>query len=343
MSPASTVNTSAGAYGLFAISRVGVASGRRFFGAIDWYNRGADWLIATQQPNGSWDQPDERFPPSMFAGTQLGPAVSRVCSSSPVVFSKLEYTLPAGAGKLLPCQQWNQRACRICWTSPTGWACSSETRLNWQVVNFSSTTEAMHESPILFIAGSAALSFTDEQRAKLRQFVEEGGMIVGNADCDSPAFAESFVKLGQGLFPAYEFRELPATHPIYANEQYRASKFRRPAHIRGLTNGVRELMLLPAGDASRAFEHHNETLRPETYQLFSDITLYAMDTSGLERKGKTYFVQEKSQCAADHYTNHQAGPASIRRQLGSRTGRLAALWRRCSTTPLKKSRCRQRR
>ena len=135
------------------------------------------------------------------------------------------------------------------------------------------------------------MSFSDEDRGKLRQFIEDGGMIVGNADCENAAFSESFQKLGQELFPAYEFRELPASHPIYANEQYRAAKFRRPPRVLGLSNGVRELMLLPAGDVSRPFQRHNEALQPDAYHLFNDIVLYAMDTSGLTRKGNSYIVQ----------------------------------------------------
>ena len=97
-----------------------------------------------------------------------------------------------------------------------------EHRFNWQVVNLSSTGEALHDAPVMVISGNEALSFDDGDIVKLRQFIEEGGMIVGNADCDSAAFSKSFEKLGNSLFPAYEFRELPANHPIYTNEQYRA-------------------------------------------------------------------------------------------------------------------------
>ena len=93
-------------YGLFAISRVGVASGRRFFGTIDWYPRGADCLVATQQPSGSWVWPDPRFPPSSVRHA-IG-LLFLAYGSSPVVVSKLEYTLPAAAGQPTAAR-WNQR------------------------------------------------------------------------------------------------------------------------------------------------------------------------------------------------------------------------------------------
>jgi len=269
-------------YALFAISRVGAASGLRYFGTVDWYQRGADFLVATQQPNGTWIS----GPPG---GTPLG-LLFLAYGSSPVVVNKLRYSKPAEAGKT-PIEQWNQRPQDL--LNFVDWMGRRlETRLNWQVVDLASPAQAMHDGPILAICGARALSLSDEERATLRRFVEDGGMIVGNADCDSEKFSKSFVELGAQLFPAYGFRELPATHPIYTSEQYPASKFRRPVHVQGLSNGVRELMLLPSADLSRAFQHRNEKTAPNSYELFDDIVLYAMDTSGLERKGNSYFVTE---------------------------------------------------
>src|SRR5262249_41580805 len=43
------------AFNLYLLERVGTASGRRYVGAIDWYKRGADAIVHTQQANGSWN------------------------------------------------------------------------------------------------------------------------------------------------------------------------------------------------------------------------------------------------------------------------------------------------
>ena len=187
--------------------------------------------------------------------------------------------------------QWNQRPQDL--LNFTDWMGHQlEHRLNWQVVSLSSAIDAMHDAPILFIGGNQPLNFAEEERAKLRQFVEEGGMIVGNADCDSRAFSESFMKLGAELFPTHEFRELPATHPIYTNEQYKAVRFKHPMRMQGLSNGARELMLLPSADVSRAFQNRSASLQADVYDLFDDIVLYAIDISSLSRKGDTYLVRE---------------------------------------------------
>ena len=78
-----------------------------------------------------------------------------------------------------------------------------ERDLNWQIVNLKVPVEELHDAPILYIAGNQALDFTDDEQAKLRQFVEQGGMILGNADCGSPTPSpNSFRKLGKKLFPS---------------------------------------------------------------------------------------------------------------------------------------------
>ena len=87
--------------------------------------------------------------------------------------------------------------------------------------------------PILYISGSEALNFSDDEIEKLREFVEEGGMILGNADCGSEAFSKSFVNLGRKLFPKYEFRELPPTHIIFTDEQFKATKWKVQAEGAG--------------------------------------------------------------------------------------------------------------
>jgi hypothetical protein len=269
-------------YALFAISRVGAASGLRYFGNVDWYQRGCDYLVHSQHADGNWVT-------SIPAGTPLG-LLFLAYGSAPVAVEKLDFALPSEPG-IPTVAQWNQRPQDL--LNFVDWMGRQlERRINWQVVSLSSPVEALHDAPVMMIEGSRPLNFSDDDRARLRQFVEDGGMIVGNADCDSDNFSNSFLKLGKELFPAYDFRDLPTTHPIFTNEQYRASKFRGRMRVQGLSNGVRELMLLPSADLSRAFQHRNELIALDQYQLFDDIILYAMDKSGLEQRGNAYIVED---------------------------------------------------
>ena len=128
-----------------------------------------------------------------------------------VMMNKLDYR-PAGGDKGRE-PTWNQRPRDV--ANIARWVGKQrEKDLNWQIVNLRAPVEELHDAPILYISGRDALTFTAEEEAKLRQYVEEGGMILGHADCGNKSFADSFKNLGQKLFPAYEFRELPSTHPI---------------------------------------------------------------------------------------------------------------------------------
>src|SRR5213078_3623983 len=41
---------------LYAVERVGVAGGLKYFGGIDWYAKGAAWLLAKQLADGSFGE-----------------------------------------------------------------------------------------------------------------------------------------------------------------------------------------------------------------------------------------------------------------------------------------------
>jgi len=143
---------------------------------------------------------------------------------------------------------------------------------------------------VLYIAGSQELSFTPEEEAKLRQFVEDGGLFLGNADCNSRAFIGSFTKLGQKLFPSTEFRDLPDTHPLLTNEQYHRSLFKIKPGLQGLSNGSRELMILMTTDPARIWQTPYDG-RLEPYALGADILLYSFDKKGLRNRNVTYTIR----------------------------------------------------
>jgi hypothetical protein len=274
------VMTEGNYYTMYGIERIGVASGRKYFGSLDWYARGADTLVKRQAKNGCWGND---IPNTCFAMLFL----SR--GSAPIMINKLQYETPrAEAGAV---NVWNERprdAANLArWTGR-----QLEHDLNWQIVNMEVSPDDLHDAPILYASGSQQLAFSPKKLEKFREFVEQGGMILGNADCAKPEFVKSFIRFGADLFPKYEFRQLPPTHPIFTHEQYRADKWRVRPNIMALTNGVRELMvLIPDADASRAWQTRTVTTREEMFQLGADIFLYAVDKKNLLSKGRTYIVK----------------------------------------------------
>jgi len=270
-------------YTLYGIERIGVASGLKYFGTMDWYRDGADAFVRRQAKDGNWgDVPNTSFG-----------ILFLVRGRAPVVMNKLEYEIDTAGDKATPAH-WNQRhrdAARLVkWMSK-----ENERYLNWQIVNLKVPIEDLHDSPILYLAGDQLLNFSKDEMAKLQQFVEQGGMILGNADCNSNVFATSFRKLGTKLFPSYEFRDLPADHPIYTLEQFPRAKWRSKPQVLGLSNGARELMILiPNGDPSKFWQMEVVGGREEFWQLPDDIFLYSIDKQNLRTKGDTYVVKLNS-------------------------------------------------
>ncbi|HEV7298791.1 MAG TPA: prenyltransferase/squalene oxidase repeat-containing protein, partial [Tepidisphaeraceae bacterium] len=87
---------------LYAVERIGVAAGVKYIGGVDWYQKGADWLLKKQGKSGSW------------SGTGIGTGAPHQNTAfamlflargrAPLVMNKLDYsTDPAKPAA------WNQR------------------------------------------------------------------------------------------------------------------------------------------------------------------------------------------------------------------------------------------
>src|SRR5205085_8433684 len=93
-------------YGLFGIERIGVASGYKYLGNVNWYDDGANYLLKDQKQNGGW---------SGTINTALA-MLFLVRGRAPVLMNKLEYTIAgpaarAGANAAARTSEanWNQR------------------------------------------------------------------------------------------------------------------------------------------------------------------------------------------------------------------------------------------
>ncbi|MDB5333493.1 MAG: hypothetical protein JWP03_4644 [Phycisphaerales bacterium] len=275
-------------YGLYGIERIGVASGRKYFGTHDWYQHGADTIINTQLPGGDWG----RLQDTCFALLFLARG------RTPVLMNKLQYENVGLTGRALE-GPWNERP-RDCANLARWMGHNLERDLNWQIVNLKVAPEDLHDAPILYISGSEELRFSQKDIDHLRTYVEEGGMIVANTDCSKKAFADSVVKLGSKLFPKYAFRELEPTHPIYTDQPYPAAHWKTTPSVLGLSNGVRELIVLvPQADLSRAWQMRNDKVNPEAYQLGADIFIYAFDKKSLKYRGDSTVVKLDPKATAD--------------------------------------------
>ena len=270
-------------YTMYGIERIGTASGRKYFGTKDWFRMGASFWSPVKTLMGRGPDRTGR------CRTLVSPCFFWPAGEPPVLMNKLEYASatvgekPASATS----EQWDERPRDV--ANLAKWVGKEdETYFNWQVVNLLVSPEELHDAPILYIAGSQALSFNKEQEDKLRKYVEHGGIILGNADCARPTFANNFIALGKKLFPKYEFHATAPNDFIY-NEQFK--KFRLKPKVMELTNNVRKLMvLIPEADPARAWQTRSAGQKPDLFGLGANIFLYAVDKHNLYAKGDTYIV-----------------------------------------------------
>ncbi len=289
-------------YTLYGVERIGVASGLKYIGPTDWYQYGADWCLKTQAKGGWFASPAD------IDNTALA-VLFLARGRAPILVNKVQYDDADGPNAGKP-GHWDERNRDV--ANFVRWAGRiSERDLSWQITNLRGTDADLHDAPFLYLAGNQALRLGAEQKQMLKRFCQQGGMIFFNADGGGgPAgtgsataqnpFVASVVALARECFPDYEFRDLPATSPVYT-EQFAPSRWKRPPTLRSLSNGVRELMVLLPDDPAKAWQLR-QTLgagKEEAYQSLQDLILYGTDKQPLRVKGIPYLVAADDKVKAE--------------------------------------------
>jgi len=247
-------------YYLYGVERVGLASGYKYFGGKDWYQRGARALLDRQGANGGWGDPVKTAFAVLFLAR----------GRHPVLFSKLRY---GGT--------WNSRPRDL--ANFTRWVSSRfERTVHWQIVDLDAPAREMHDAPILYVSGASAPTFTLEQLEKLRTFVLQGGMILSEAACNSASFTLAMRRNYARMFPEYELKRLPADHPIYSLH------FDVPLPRRSLwaiSNGVRLLAIHAPAELSLAWQLPRSAAGDDAFRLGANIYLYVTDKEILPPRG----------------------------------------------------------
>ncbi|HYE20471.1 MAG TPA: DUF4159 domain-containing protein [Tepidisphaeraceae bacterium] len=221
--------------GAYAVARALHTARARFAGGADWAPRLVRFLVESQRANGSWgDGPQD---------TGYALMALRFCRA-PIVVHKLRYRVPGDAH---PDAHWNRRPRDVVeWVGHAARMYCGGDWLGCAVTLDGCDDGRLADVPILYIAGDAALAFTEAERARLRRYVEGGGTIVGNADGGGRAFADSFRTLGRTMYPDLAFGPPPADDPLTAWTRLRAASER--FGVETLSGGVRARMILLSKD-----------------------------------------------------------------------------------------------
>jgi len=292
---------------LYSVERVGLAGGVKYFGEHDWFREGAAGVLRRLC---RWDSATRTMSVHRTMGGDGRAADVRTHHLAFSLMFLSRGRVPVALNKLkIDGCAWNNRP-RDAANLAAHLGEVTEGELNWQVVELHAQPEQWLDAPILYLASHEALPFVQNLKVneklyqremrqhlrktatgepteaegtetqippemrKLKDYIDLGGLVLAVSEGSSRAFARSVEKLGTLLYPRYDWRTLPPDH--WAHTMHRPVNGRRTP-LRGISNGVRELIILaPRGDWPAAFQVRDED-RPDAFDDASNIYFYASE------------------------------------------------------------------
>lgn len=253
-----------GGYNLYGLERVALASGFKYFGTHDWYRELAARSIEAQDTDGSWGQDVETAYNLLFLAR----------GRHPILMNKLRFD-----------GYWANRP-RDAANLARFAARQLERPLNWQVVPLQRDWTAWNDSPILYLASHEPVKLSDDDVARIRTFVDNGGLLFTQADGDSLAFDSFAVQLAHRLFGDYELTDLPADHPLFST----MFKVRPDVPLKYVTNGSRILMLHSNTDLAKYWQLRDDKHMPFPFEFGTDLFVYAAGKRDLRNRLESNYI-----------------------------------------------------
>jgi hypothetical protein len=277
-------------YNLYGIERAGRLSGLRFFHSHDWYREGCQWLVKRQHDNGYWAEAGSSDSWQIVSTSFALLFLSK--GRTPVLISKLVHGDPLQ--RQTTDLDWNndRNDCRNL-VEFVGKNLFEKVPLAWQTFDMLRATERrpgavlteqdilditsdLLQSPIVYFNGhkSPRFRFTDREKKLLKEYVENGGFILAEACCGSPAFDKGFRQLCAELWDEIPLEPLPAGHPVWeAHFKIAPGSFK----LHGLQMGCKTVLIYAPEDLSCLWEQN----RPDTgrglkaFRMGANIVAYA--------------------------------------------------------------------
>ena len=203
-------------YYLYALERVGRLSGRRFIGQHDWYREGAERLIELQDSfQGFWSGAaweDDRNIATSFALLFLSKGKRQV------VIGQLRYDAQQADSRW---QRHPDAMRQLVRHVERDWGRD----LTWQTVESERAKVIdLLQTPVLLISGREKLAFSEPIQQRLKEYIDQGGTIVFDADAGdgcgaAEPFEQSVRQLCQQWFDGADLERLPPGHPVWFAER----------------------------------------------------------------------------------------------------------------------------
>jgi len=118
-----------------------------------------------------------------------------------------------------------------------------ESDLHWHVISIDDPLRVWLNAPIAYLSTDQAVRFSDEQKGRLKRFLDLGGLLVANPENNAYDARQSFVALAHELYPAAVVEAVPDHHPLVSLLQKVTL-----VELDRVHNGVRDVILLPKRD-----------------------------------------------------------------------------------------------
>ncbi|MDO4576423.1 MAG: DUF4159 domain-containing protein [Planctomycetia bacterium] len=241
-------------YYLYGLERMGRMTEQRFIGEHDWFREGTAQLLSQSKTAVRRDRVV-----TCWKGATSSEKIEPISTSLALLFlSKGRYPL------LLSKVQTDDKS------EDWNWHRHDVRNLARYVEKFwkrNLTTQSVHlrqatvedllQSPVLYLSGKDSPLPKDETQLremarKLRDYIDRGGFVIGEAVCPGGTFDDGFRQLVQAIFPEPEqsLAPVPAEHPLWHAEARIPAEYLRP--IYSIEYGCRTcLLFLPAAPNAR--------------------------------------------------------------------------------------------
>lgn len=249
-------------YGIYGYERVGLATGRKYFNGKDWFNIFASAIVKRQAGDGKvGNAPDTAFALLFLSRGRV-----------PIWCTKL----------MLKDFNWDNRPNDIYFLT-SKLSEFREGELNFQTVALDAPDSHWFNAPIAWISGDDQLELNEEQKAKLKRFIDEGGMLIFNPESGSAGgsmFKNSVRKLAGELYPTLKMKPLTNDHFLF-NVHHKIDNG-AGMRINALDNGARLLMVMPEKDWGMLFQGGKTS--DSQYKAATNLFVLATERAQLDNR-----------------------------------------------------------
>lgn len=266
-------------YYFYNVERVGTAAGLKYIGTRNWFQEIGKTILSWQQGDGS------------IKGAMNANYGGVLCDSAYSLLFLAKGSAPVLVNKLQHAADWDNRVRELAglcdWTARQ-W----ERPANWQVVNLKVAPEELSDSRLLLISGSKPLEFKDEDIAKLKRYVDLGGLLIFHPDMNSPRFTASVEKLLASMWPDLKLVDVDLKTDPLVNSGQALGTTRYT--MKKLATPVRPLAVLIGGDAARAWEHRDYVSGKAAFQIMASLHNFITDRAAVRSLPTklVYFAQD---------------------------------------------------